>query len=52
MDMHNTTRFAVILTWILLDRQSKADLISIAKILVNIKKMRGEDAIGVYCNSR
>ena len=52
MDMHNTTRHAVPLTLLLLDRQSKADLVANAKILVNLRKGRGKDVIRVHCNRR
>ena len=50
--MHNATSCAVPLTWLLLDSQSTVNLISNAKILLNIRKVRGEDAIKVHCNSR
>ena len=49
--MHNATRWAVPLTWILLDRQLTVDLIANPKMLLNIRKVRSEDAIGVHCNS-
>ena len=49
--MHNTTGRAVPLTWLLLNSQSKVDLISNEKNLVNIRRVRGEDAIRVHCNS-
>ena len=49
--MHNDTRRAVPLTWLLLDIQSTLDLISNPKILVNIRKVQGKDAIQVHCNS-
>ena len=49
--MHNTTRRAVTLTWLLLDSQSTVDLIANTKMMVNIRKVRGEDAIRVHCNS-
>ena len=50
--MHNTTSHAVPLTWLILDSQSTVELIANAKMLVNIRKVRGEDAIKVHCNSR
>ena len=50
MAMQNTTGRAVLLTWLLLDSQSTVDLIANAKILINIRKVRGEDAIRVHCN--
>ena len=49
--MHNTTSHAVPLTWLILDSQSTVELIANAKMLVNIRKVRGEDAIRVHCNS-
>ena len=49
--MHNTTRRAVPLTWILLDSQSMVDLIANQKIMVNIRKVRDKDSIRVHCNS-
>ena len=49
--MHNATGQVVPLTWIFLDSQSTVDLISNPKILVNIRKVRGKDAIQVHCNS-
>ena len=51
MAMHNTTRCAVPLTWILLNSQLTVELIVNAKIMVNISKVRGEDAIRVHYNS-
>ena len=51
MDMHNSTNRAVPLTDLLFDSQSTVDLIAKAKMLVNIRKVRGEDAIRVHCNS-
>ena len=38
------------LTWLLLDNQSTVDLITNAKMLVNIRTVQGEDAIRVYYN--
>ena len=51
MPMHNATGRAVPLTWILLDSQSTVDLIANPKMLLNITKERGKDAIWVHCNS-
>ena len=39
------------LTWLLLGRQSTVDLIANPKMLLNIRKERGEDAICMHCNS-
>ena len=49
--MHNTTGRAVPLRWLLLDSQLTVDLITNAKMLVKIRKVRGEDAIRVKFNS-
>ena len=49
--MHNATRREVPLTWLLLNSQSTVDLIANPKMLVNTRKVRGEDAIRVHCNS-
>ena len=49
--MHNNTGRAVPLTWFLLDSQLTVDLIANAKILVNIRKVWGKDAVRVHCNS-
>ena len=49
--MHNSTGCAVPLILILLDSQSTVDLIANANILVNIRKVRGKDAIIVHYNS-
>ena len=49
--MHNNTRRAVPLTWLLLDSQSTVDLIANSKMLLNIRKVRREYAIRLYCNS-
>ena len=49
--MHNATRRAVPLTWLLLDSQSTVDLIANTNMLVKIRKVRGEDAIRVHWNS-
>ena len=48
--MHNTTGRAVSLTCLLLNSQSKVELIVNEKMLVNIRKVRGEDAIRVHSN--
>ena len=50
MAMHNATGRSVPLIWLLLDSQSTVDLIANPKMLVNIRKVRGEDAIQVHCN--
>ena len=49
--MHIVTRRAVPLTWLLLDRQSTVDLRANPRMLLNIRKVRSEDAICVHCNS-
>ena len=49
--MHNTTGHAVPLIWILLKSQSTVELVSKEKMMVNIRKVRGEDAIRVHYNS-
>ena len=49
--MHDNTVSAVPLTWPLLDIQSTVDLITNAKMLVNIRTVRGKDAIQVNYNS-
>ena len=49
--MHNATGRAVPLTWLLLDSQSVVDLIANPRMLLNIRKVRSEDAIRVHCNS-
>ena len=49
--MHNATGIAVPLTWLLLDSQSTVYLIANENMLVNIRKVRGEDAIRVHYNS-
>ena len=51
MTMHNATGRAVTLTWILLNSKSTVDLIANPKMLVKPRKVRGEDAIRVHCNS-
>ena len=49
--MHNTTGCAVPLIWILLNSQLAVDLFAISKMLVNIRRMQGEDSKRVHCNS-
>ena len=49
--MHNDTGWAVPLTWLLLDNQLTVELIAKPIILLNIRKVRSEDAIRVHCNS-
>ena len=49
--MNNDTGQAVPLTWLLLDSQSMVDLIANPRLLLNIRKVRSEDAICVNCNS-
>ena len=49
--MHNTTGYALPLTWIPLDSQSTVDLIVNKKVLVSISNVQGEDAIIVHFNS-
>ena len=51
MVIGNGTRRTVPLTWLLLDSQLKVDLISNPRMLLNIRKVRSEDAICVHCNS-
>ena len=48
MSMLNATEHAVPLTWFLLDIQSTVHLIANAKMLVEDRKVRGEDAIRVH----
>ena len=50
--MNKNTGCSVPLIWILLDSQSIVDLIANANILVNIRKVRGKDAIRVHYNRR
>ena len=50
--MQNATGRAVPLTWLLLDIQYTVDLISNARILLNIRKVWSEDAMCLHCNSR
>ena len=49
--MHNATRQAVPLTWLLLDSQSMVDLIANPRIFLNIRKVQSEEAIRMHCNS-
>ena len=49
--MRNNTGQAVPLTWLLLDSQSAVDLIANPRMLLNIMRVRSEDAIRVQCNS-
>ena len=51
MAMHNSTGQAVPLIWFLLDSESTVDLIANPKMLLNIRKVRGKDAIQLHCNS-
>ena len=51
MVMHKNTGWAVPLKWILLDSQSTVDLITNPRMLLNIRRVRSEDAILVHCNS-
>ena len=51
MVMYNNTGRAVSLTWLLLDSQSTVDLIADPRMLLNIRRMRSEEAIQVHCNS-
>ena len=50
MARHNATGRAVPLILILFDSQLMVDLIANPKMLVNIRKVRVEDAIWVHCN--
>ena len=52
MAMQNATGWAVPLTWLLLDSQFTVDLIANPKMLLNIRKVKGEDTIRVHCNRR
>ena len=49
-DTHNATGRAVPLSWLVLDSHLTVDLIATPKMLLNIRKVRGEDAIRVHCN--
>ena len=51
MVMRNNTGQTVPLTWLLFDRQSTVDLIANPRMLLNIRRVRSEDAIRVHCNS-
>ena len=48
--MHNATGRAVSLTFILLDSQFTVDLIANPKMILNIRKLQGKDAIRVHYN--
>ena len=50
--MHNDNRRAVPLTCLLLDSQLTVDPITKPRMLLNIRKVRSEDAIRVHFNSR
>ena len=50
--MHNATGRVVPLTWLLLDIQSTVELIANPEMLLNIRKVRGKDAIRVHYNIR
>ena len=49
--MHNTTRRAVPLTWLLLNSQATVNLIANPIMMMNTRKVWNEDAICVYCKS-
>ena len=49
--MHKYTGRVVPLTWLLLYNQSTVDLIANPKMMLNIRRVRIEDAIHVHCNS-
>ena len=49
--MRNNTGQEVPLTWLLLDSQSTVELIDNSRMLLNIRRVRSEDAIRVHCNS-
>ena len=49
--MHNDTGQAVPLTLLILKIQSTVDLIANPRILLNIRRVRSEDAFRVHCNS-
>ena len=48
MVMHNATGRAVPLTWLLLESHSKMGLIANPKMMLNIRKVQGEDSIWVH----
>ena len=50
MTLNNNTSCAVPLSWLLIDGQSTVDLIENEKMLVNIRTVRGKDAIRVHHN--
>ena len=49
--MHKSAWRAVALTWLLLYSHLMVDLIPNPKMLLNIRKVRSEDAIRMHCNS-
>ena len=49
--MHNATGQELPLTWLLLDSQLTVDLIVKPKMLLKIRKVRGEDARLIHCKS-
>ena len=51
VSLHKNSGRTVSLMWILLDSQSTVDLIAKANMMVNIRKVRDEDAILAHCNS-
>ena len=51
MAMQNATGLAVPLTFLLIDSQLLVDLIANPKMLLNIRKVRGNDNIRVHCNN-
>ena len=48
--MHNATERAVPLTWLIINIQLKLYLIANPKMPLNIRKVRGKDALRVHCN--
>ena len=49
--MHNDTRRAVLLTWLLLNSQLTVDLIANPRMLLNIRRVRNKDAIRIHYNN-
>ena len=49
--MNNYTGQAVPLPWLLLDSQSTVELISNPRMLLNIRRVRSENATRIHCNS-
>ena len=49
--MHNATGRAVPLTWLLLYNKLTVELVANPRMLLDIRKVRSEDAISVHCNS-